>query len=239
MLAHYQCVHSKTLNRVLCAFVFVCAQLIVSLEPNKVQSHKIMDAAKMASSAVSREDELQQLAIHAAGNRFPNERRPYGMFSFSIWVVKKKKKLLVGSFVQLSVFLFLPFETIELPPIGSAGSPYQLPPSAAAHHSASAAAMMAHRHLAAAASVKSDPNIKIELENAELWQQFHQIGTEMIITKLGRCVILIPSTGRICFSNSTFDSFENNQTDVSDFESQLERIGSQHEIFCPVGFGPG
>jgi hypothetical protein len=47
--------------------------------------------------------------------------------------------------------------------------------------------MMAHRHLAAAASVKSDPNIKIELENAELWQQFHQIGTEMIITKLGRC----------------------------------------------------
>jgi hypothetical protein len=164
----------------------VCAQLIVSLEPNKVQSHKIMDAAKMASSAVSREDELQQLAIHAAGNRFPNERRPYGMFSFSIWVVKKK--LLVGSFVQLSVFLFLPFETIELPPIGSAGSPYQLPPSAAAHHSASAAAMMAHRHLAAAASVKSDPNIKIELENAELWQQFHQIGTEMIITKLGRCV---------------------------------------------------
>ena len=46
--------------------------------------------------------------------------------------------------------------------------------------------MMAHRHLAAAASVKSDPNIKISLENAELWQQFHQIGTEMIITKLGR-----------------------------------------------------
>ncbi len=69
------------------------------------------------------------------------------------------------------------------------GSPYQLPPSAAAH-SASAAAMMAHRHLAAAAaaSVKSDPNIKISLENADLWQQFHQIGTEMIITKLGRCV---------------------------------------------------
>ena len=69
------------------------------------------------------------------------------------------------------------------------GSPYQLSPSAAAH-GASAAAMMAHRHLAAAAaaSVKSDPNIKISLENAELWQQFHQIGTEMIITKLGRCV---------------------------------------------------
>lgn len=63
------------------------------------------------------------------------------------------------------------------------GSPYQLASSQ------STAAMMAHRHLAAAAaaSVKSDPNIKISLENAELWQQFHQIGTEMIITKLGRC----------------------------------------------------
>ncbi len=56
-----------------------------------------MDAAKMASSAVSREDELQQLAIHAAGNRFPNERRPYGMFSFCIWV-EEKKLLVVRSF---------------------------------------------------------------------------------------------------------------------------------------------
>jgi len=35
-------------------------------------------------------------------------------------------------------------------------------------------------------SVKSDPNIQINLENAELWDQFHRIGTEMIITKLGR-----------------------------------------------------
>ena len=60
-----------------------------------------MDAAKMASSVVTREDELQQLAIHAAGNRFPNERRPYGMFSFNIW---KKKTIASGSFVQLSVF---------------------------------------------------------------------------------------------------------------------------------------
>ena len=37
-------------------------------------------------------------------------------------------------------------------------------------------------------SVKSDPNIQINLENAELWDQFHRIGTEMIITKLGRYV---------------------------------------------------
>lgn len=102
------------------------------------------------------------------------------------------------SFVQLTrpfylptfTYLYFDYQPTELPPMG-AGSAYQLSPSAAAaaHHSASAAAMMAHRHLAAAASVKSDPNIKIALENAELWQQFHQIGTEMIITKLGRWVI--------------------------------------------------
>jgi len=35
-------------------------------------------------------------------------------------------------------------------------------------------------------SVKSDANIQINLENAELWDEFHRIGTEMIITKLGR-----------------------------------------------------
>jgi hypothetical protein len=33
---------------------------------------------------------------------------------------------------------------------------------------------------------KRDPNIKVNLENEELWTQFHQIGTEMIITKMGR-----------------------------------------------------
>ena len=35
-------------------------------------------------------------------------------------------------------------------------------------------------------SVQSDPNIKISLENQELWDEFHKLGTEMIITKLGR-----------------------------------------------------
>ncbi|CAG2194654.1 uncharacterized protein LOC143076805 isoform X1 [Mytilus galloprovincialis] len=32
----------------------------------------------------------------------------------------------------------------------------------------------------------SDKNIKITLENRDLWQKFHNIGTEMIITKTGR-----------------------------------------------------
>ena len=34
--------------------------------------------------------------------------------------------------------------------------------------------------------VKTDPNIKVILENSELWREFHKIGTEMIITKMGR-----------------------------------------------------
>ena len=34
--------------------------------------------------------------------------------------------------------------------------------------------------------VKTDPNIKVSLENQELWREFHKIGTEMIITKMGR-----------------------------------------------------
>ena len=33
---------------------------------------------------------------------------------------------------------------------------------------------------------KRDPNIKVNLENEDLWTQFHKIGTEMIITKMGR-----------------------------------------------------
>lgn len=45
-----------------------------------------------------------------------------------------------------------------------------------------------HRPLA---SVKSDPNIQITLENADLWEEFNRIGTEMIITKLGRFVFCI------------------------------------------------
>ena len=31
-----------------------------------------------------------------------------------------------------------------------------------------------------------DPNIKVTLENDDLWKSFHKIGTEMIITKMGR-----------------------------------------------------
>ena len=38
---------------------------------------------------------------------------------------------------------------------------------------------------------RRDPNIKVNLENEELWTQFHQIGTEMIITKLGRSVAIL------------------------------------------------
>lgn len=30
------------------------------------------------------------------------------------------------------------------------------------------------------------PGVAVKLQNADLWSQFHQIGTEMIITKSGR-----------------------------------------------------
>lgn len=33
---------------------------------------------------------------------------------------------------------------------------------------------------------KKDPNVKVTLENEELWRQFDEVGTEMIITKTGR-----------------------------------------------------
>lgn len=36
------------------------------------------------------------------------------------------------------------------------------------------------------ASRKADPNIVVQLEAADLWHQFYQAGTEMIITKSGR-----------------------------------------------------
>lgn len=35
-------------------------------------------------------------------------------------------------------------------------------------------------------SRSNDKNIKVTLENKELWDKFHAIGTEMIITKCGR-----------------------------------------------------
>lgn len=40
---------------------------------------------------------------------------------------------------------------------------------------------------------KKDPRIMIALEGAELWDQFFQAGTEMIITKSGRSVAIIAS----------------------------------------------
>lgn len=31
-----------------------------------------------------------------------------------------------------------------------------------------------------------DPKVKVTLENEDLWKRFYEIGTEMIITKMGR-----------------------------------------------------
>ena len=37
-----------------------------------------------------------------------------------------------------------------------------------------------------AGSAQKDKNIKIRLENRDLFSKFHNLGTEMIITKTGR-----------------------------------------------------
>ncbi len=44
------------------------------------------------------------------------------------------------------------------------------------------------RMLPPAARDQRDSKIKITMENRELWQKFHSLGTEMIITKSGRWV---------------------------------------------------
>ena len=36
-----------------------------------------------------------------------------------------------------------------------------------------------------------DPNVKVTLQNKEIWDKFHACGTEMIITKAGRLVTLL------------------------------------------------
>jgi len=43
-----------------------------------------------------------------------------------------------------------------------------------------------HPALGGGQAPRPDPRIKVNLENQELWRQFHKIGTEMIITKMGR-----------------------------------------------------
>lgn len=45
-----------------------------------------------------------------------------------------------------------------------------------------------HAMAAALSLVPSKSGIRVTLENAELWQQFHSLGTEMVITKSGRSV---------------------------------------------------
>ena len=46
-------------------------------------------------------------------------------------------------------------------------------------------------------AVNPDPNIKVNLENDDLWKSFHKIGTEMIITKMGRYA-------KLTFTNVSF-----------------------------------
>lgn len=53
------------------------------------------------------------------------------------------------------------------------------------HRSSSSSSSSA---VASSSSLHQDKNIKLTLETKELWQKFHSLGTEMIITKSGRSV---------------------------------------------------
>jgi len=59
-------------------------------------------------------------------------------------------------------------------------------PNAYQHDSMSQIYDLYHPALSAGQQPKPDSKIKVNLENTELWSRFHKIGTEMIITKLGR-----------------------------------------------------
>ena len=37
---------------------------------------------------------------------------------------------------------------------------------------------------------EQDSNVRVALHNKEMWDKFHLVGTEMIITKAGRCICL-------------------------------------------------
>lgn len=39
--------------------------------------------------------------------------------------------------------------------------------------------------------VVKDPNMRIKLEDADLWRSFHCMTNEMIVTKNGRCVFCV------------------------------------------------
>ena len=56
---------------------------------------------------------------------------------------------------------------------------------AQAAHQAAANQQAAQDEIAENDNLEPDDPV-IELENAELWEQFHKIGTEMVITKTGR-----------------------------------------------------
>ena len=61
--------------------------------------------------------------------------------------------------------------------------PHQLQQQAA-HQAAVQATTASNEEIAEESSDPDDP--KAELENNGLWEQFHNIGTEMVITKTGR-----------------------------------------------------
>lgn len=84
---------------------------------------------------------------------------------------------------------------------GSAPAP-RLPPGLSALHNKlpdmlAAEMMMSQHHLAlrnmenTQESTDTNDDAQVELEGMDLWEKFHEIGTEMVITKCGRFVFII------------------------------------------------
>lgn len=44
---------------------------------------------------------------------------------------------------------------------------------------------------------RSLEDIKVDLQMKDLWRRFHELGTEMIITKAGRSVLILPLCSKI------------------------------------------
>lgn len=62
-----------------------------------------------------------------------------------------------------------------------------------------------------ASDSRPDREVQVELQGSELWKRFYEIGTEMIITKAGRCTRgFTHFTSRFCSIPVSFYSLEGN-----------------------------
>lgn len=95
---------------------------------------------------------------------------PYGVHQIPIRRVKDQK--LASHFLKCDNFAGFPFG----PHLGLDSMMHTMGPAAVSTATATNGT----------ANANPDPSINVSLENEDLWKRFHEIGTEMIITKMGR-----------------------------------------------------